>query len=419
MSKNRSFVIALVVSLVFAISCASAGNKKPMVFVDSHNKIPADILSQFTSRYERFITGNERKEFKKLQTDEGRQAFTDKFWAERDTDPTTPENEYKQEIDERIDNIANEPFVSLPGVFGLSSRTNGGFRGDMAQVYLLHGEPDAMDSIEGHSFVDLMLWVYVDEQNGEILYAFLFYQQGSMGVFSLFPQDGYKLDPCGAINQISKRFKGLNVSSGNQVCPPDVEEVFRELQTAIGKGGILDGYIFAWALFNFSQDGSLSQGLALGAPKSALEIARQSKARVVGEAPALIGTAGTDYILAFCKECNSFIPAELHLNGQEFTLAIRRGNIDWQIVDGQPKSVLKIRVVIESATGQAPLVFERWATVKSLKNLIVSDPTGQRVIPLLTADEIAQIPAGTYWVSVYVKNLMTKKYNAWYKEITK
>lgn len=423
MKRNKA--LTRFVFLLFLITgvagCASAGMKKPVLYSDPSNKIPADIPSQFPDRYY-FLIDKERKEFKKLLTDEERQTFIDKFWLDRDPDPTTPENEEKQRIDQLIDSIASEPFFRVPGVFGLLFRTNGGFRGDMAKVYLLHGVPDAVDTVEGNSFVDLMLWVYVNENSGNIRYAFLFYQRNGIGALSLFSQDAYQINPCGAISEI-KKFKESHADNGNQACPSDAEQILWELQGANSKGGMIDGRIFVWSLFNFSQDGSITQGKALQPPKPASEIAKQSKARIVGEAPKLSGVAGTDYILASCGQCNSFIPGELQLD-KEFTLTIRRGDVDWRMVGDRYESVLKIMLMVESVAGQdqAPLMFERWATLTSSKNLIVSDPAGQRIIPLLAVDEVAQIPAGTYRVSIYVKNvtpgLMTQKYNAWFKKIT-
>lgn len=421
MNINKTFVLVITLPLIFTVGCASVGNKKPKIFVDKLNSIPADIPSQFLDRYY-FLIDKERKEFKKFMTDEEQQVFIDKFWLERDSDPSTPENEYKQEIDERIDNIVNKLFLSTSGVFGLSFKANGGFRGNMAKVYLLHGEPDVMDTIEGNSFVPLMLWVYFNPENGSILYAFLFYQKGGLGSFSLFPQDTYKLDPCGAVNEIKTIRNHTYFGSGNQACPFDVEDVFRELQTANSKGGILDGYIFAWSLFNFSQGGSISQGLALQAPKSASEIAKRSKARVTGEVSELIGTVGIDYILASCENCNSFIPAELQLE-KEFVFSVRRSDIDWRAVGDEIKVELKIRIILEDIADQTLLIFEKKVLFKDKKDLIISDPLGRVAIPFLTVDEVAQIPVGTYQVSVYVKNitsgLMTKKYNTWSKEITK
>jgi len=113
---TRSKVLAPIILLLLAVGltaqagCASSGNKKPTILVDQYNNVPADIQSQFLDRYRRFITGKERKEFEKLLTDEERDVFIENFWAKRDSDPATPENEFKKEVDDRIENIINESF---------------------------------------------------------------------------------------------------------------------------------------------------------------------------------------------------------------------------------------------------------------------------------------------------------------------
>lgn len=419
---TRSKILALIISLVFIAGCASAGIKKPTVWADKPNNIPADTPSQFLSRYERFVTDKEQNEFKKLKTDQERQFFIDNFWAERDSDPATPENEEKERIDQLIDNIANEPFFSASGTTGLLFRSNGGFRGDMAQVYLLHGEPDVMDTLEGdgHSFVPLMLWIYGDAQNGQIMYAFLFYQKGNGGPFKLFPQDSYQLDHCGAIYEVATIRLYTYTGGGAQNCSEDLYQIYDDIYRTNGKGGNLDGYIFAWSLFNFSSDPGSKFGEALEPPKSALETAKQSNARVTGEAPELTGKAGADYILASCESCNSFIPAELYLGKEFFALSIHQGNIDWRIVGDNAEIELKAAVVIKSVGSQAsPLIFEKKVVFTEKKHIIVLDPAGQIFITLLTADDMAQIPAGDYRVSVYVKNTMTGKYNTWSENFIK
>lgn len=426
MKRSKEFTFALFVLLLFAVGltaqagCASSGNKKPILYVDQPNFIPADIPSQFLDRYY-FLVDKEKKEFKKLLTDEDRQVFIDKFWIERDTDPMTPENEYKEKIDERIDDIANERFFGTSVTTGLLFRSNRGFRGDMAKVYLLHGEPDAMDILEGRSFVDLMLWLYINPENGNILYAFLFYDKGgSGGTFYLFSQDIHKLDFCGAVNEITKNKDHGYFSGLGQACPAEVEQVYQKLQEASGKGGILEGYMFAWALFNFSQDSTLLQGSVLGPPKPASEIAKDSKSSVTGEASKMTGVVGTDYVFASCDKCNSFIPAELRL-GKEFVLFVRRGDIDWRVVGDQAEVSLKLKIVLENVLNEKFLVFESKEPIKlkNPKNLIISDPSGQIVVQLLSSDEVFKIPEGTYRVNIYVKNEMTKKYNSWQKEFEK
>lgn len=418
MTRSKMLVLVFVILSPLMVGCASGGVKKPTVFVDKLNMIPADIPSQFLNRYERFISDKEQKEFKKLLTDEDRQVFIDKFWLDRDSDPSTLENERKQEIDDRIDDITNERFLNTPGVFGLSFRTNGGFRGDMAMVYLLHGEPDAMDTVEGGSFVPMMLWVYLKPENGRILYAVLFYRKGGGGLFRLFPQDSYQLDQCGAIYEVATLRSYSYIGGGIQSCPDDLYQVYNEIWNSSGKGGVLDGYIFAWALFNFSQDSLLSQGEALEPPKPASEIAKQSKARVTGEASKPVGTAGTDYILASCGECNSMIPAELSL-GESITIFGLWKNFDWTISGEYLELSLKYRIVLENRSLSQPIVLEGLAGMRIKKNLLDERLKTVVIVNLLDSEQVTAIPSGTYHVSVYVKNMMTKKYNAWSKEFTK
>ncbi len=78
------------------------------------------------------ITDDERKAFKKLQTDEEREAFIEEFWRRRDPDPDTEENEYREEYYERIA-YANEnfAFASLQG-----------WRTDRGRIHILYGPPD-------------------------------------------------------------------------------------------------------------------------------------------------------------------------------------------------------------------------------------------------------------------------------------
>ncbi len=414
MTRSKVIGFSLIVLLPFIFGCASSGLKTPTVFADRANNIPADIPSQFLNRYQRFINGKEAKEFKKLTTDEERQKFIDDFWLKRDTNPSTPENEYKQMIDERIDDIASERYFS-GALTGLLFRTNGGFTGDMAKIYLLHGEPDAMDALEGgNTYVPLMLWVYLDRENGRILSAYMFYQKYNSGTYSLFSQDGYQMDACGALYEVATaRSYNYNIGQG---CSDDLNQVFNDIYRSMGRAGIMDGNIFAWALFNFSQDSTVMMGSTLNPPKPAAEIAKQSSARVVGEAPKLTGSAGTDYVLATCDKCNSVVPAELQL-AKEFTLSINRNDTDWQITGNQLQTDFKFRVVLENIVTNSQIVVEKNITLKNVKDS--AGFAGHDIITLMTSDEVAQIPAGTYRLSVYLKNMMTRKYNAWSVEFTK
>jgi GWxTD domain-containing protein len=82
------------------------------------------------------ITGEERKAFLQLSTDEERESFIESFWLRRDPTPDTVENEYKEEHYRRIA-YANERYASgIPG-----------WKTDRGRIYISFGPPD---EIEGH-----------------------------------------------------------------------------------------------------------------------------------------------------------------------------------------------------------------------------------------------------------------------------
>lgn len=81
------------------------------------------------------ITGDEKKAFKALKTDEERENFIENFWRRRDPNPDTEENEYREEYYERIA-YANEHFASgIPG-----------WRTDRGRIYITFGKPDSVES---------------------------------------------------------------------------------------------------------------------------------------------------------------------------------------------------------------------------------------------------------------------------------
>jgi GWxTD domain-containing protein len=81
------------------------------------------------------ITDEERKAFKKLETDDERERFIEEFWRRRDPDPDTDENEYREEYYERIA-YANEHYASgIPG-----------WKTDRGRIYITWGKPDEVES---------------------------------------------------------------------------------------------------------------------------------------------------------------------------------------------------------------------------------------------------------------------------------
>lgn len=81
------------------------------------------------------ITPAEREAFEKLKTDEEREQFIQIFWDQRDPDPDTAENEFKDEHFERIA-YANEHFAS----------GKPGWMTDRGRIYVKFGKPDEIES---------------------------------------------------------------------------------------------------------------------------------------------------------------------------------------------------------------------------------------------------------------------------------
>src|SRR3981081_591842 len=103
----RKFSLRLAI-IAFAIALpslsVSAQNKQKNKSQDTSEK-PRNVKPELKKAYKDWlekdvlyiITDEERKAFKKLQTDEERERFIEEFWRRRDPDPDTEENEFKEE----------------------------------------------------------------------------------------------------------------------------------------------------------------------------------------------------------------------------------------------------------------------------------------------------------------------------------
>jgi len=121
--------------LVFAVSITVAGQTR--------ERTQSLIQEEARDYYRKWldedvvyiITDEEREIFENLATEEEREQFIEQFWFRRDPDPTTSENEYKEEHYRRIA-YANEHFRSgFPG-----------WMTDRGRIYILHGPPDEIES---------------------------------------------------------------------------------------------------------------------------------------------------------------------------------------------------------------------------------------------------------------------------------
>lgn len=107
----------------------------------------------FYDLYWVFLTDEEEKLFRVLPDSKSIREFIDEFWRVRDPDPRTEENEFKIEVDERIE-YADQHFRDISGP---------GHDSDRGRIYLLLGPPNEareMHSIESQSGHAVLVWIY-------------------------------------------------------------------------------------------------------------------------------------------------------------------------------------------------------------------------------------------------------------------
>src|SRR2546426_3231213 len=143
MSNRRSGRLAVaLLTLIFAVPSGLAQKKNSEKTQDPSEKtrnVKPELNKAYKDWLEKdvayIITDEERKAFKKLQTDDERERFIEEFWRRRDPDPDTDENEYREEYYERIA-YANEHFASgIPG-----------WKNDRGRIYIMWGKPDETES---------------------------------------------------------------------------------------------------------------------------------------------------------------------------------------------------------------------------------------------------------------------------------
>ena len=132
---------------------------------------------QFLSEVRYIISKKEIKIFKNTPTEERKQ-FIEEFWKERDPDPMTEENEFRDEYYRRIKQ-ANHLF----------REGSSGWLSDRGRIYILLGEPERREVYPtGYSFYDppVEIWYY-----GFFPIVFVDYQRE--GIYKLEPGSARKL----------------------------------------------------------------------------------------------------------------------------------------------------------------------------------------------------------------------------------
>ncbi len=137
--KTRFFLLTMIACLVLSFS-AQAQDKDPekerKVSQKTRDEEVEDYFRKWLEEDVVYILNSEEKAvFEKLTTPEEKDNFIEQFWARRDPDPRTIENEFREEHYRRIA-YANERFTS----------GDPGWRTDRGRIYIVHGEPDSIES---------------------------------------------------------------------------------------------------------------------------------------------------------------------------------------------------------------------------------------------------------------------------------
>ncbi|HEY4521765.1 MAG TPA: GWxTD domain-containing protein [Candidatus Paceibacterota bacterium] len=373
--RHQIKVFILIVFLLILNGCA----KKVLMKYAETDTIKM-CEENFYSKFYMHFSENEKNEFKEIKTLGECQIFIDTFWQKRDTDPSTSENEYKTLLEKRVEDIEKEVLFQNMDTAGFAFKASDGFKGDPAKIYMLHGAPDFTKKIEGHTFVNLMVWIYGDE-NGKHRYRFLFYQKNSIQYVIFWPQwNGWI-----AIEEISKDFVELDA-------------VYEELIQN-------EGEIFLISMISFSDNSNITPDKALKPPKPASEIAKELAPKIKTETPK------TEEIVV-ANSFNSTIPAEF---SYEITndklilkLEIKHEDLDWILKNNELVSELFIKTIVWDKDQKHEE--EHNINIVSTKQKITEKNSFFffESKPITLESEIVK-------ASIYIKN--NQKYNSWIEEI--
>ncbi len=167
-------IFSVLAVLVFCFSLYAESEKELI------KKLPAQYRKWLSEEVVYIITKAEKDVFLQLESDQERDQFIKAFWRQRDPNPNTPENEFQVEHYRRIQ-YANK-------WFGKESPAPG-WRSDQGRIYILLGEPQAIDRIENKTELrPLVTWYYQGLMEYGLPNAFnvLFFKRDSTGDYELY-----------------------------------------------------------------------------------------------------------------------------------------------------------------------------------------------------------------------------------------
>jgi len=133
--KARRFAAVLLLSCLPLVAYPQKTKPNPDEKPRTVKKELKKAYVDWVKDVEPILTDPERSAWDKLKTDDEREQFITMFWNQRDPDPDTEENEYKEQYYERVA-YADEHFSS-----GKPGRMT-----DRGRIYIKFGKPDEIES---------------------------------------------------------------------------------------------------------------------------------------------------------------------------------------------------------------------------------------------------------------------------------
>lgn len=144
------------------------------------SKLPHKYRKWLLEEVVYIITPTEKNVFLQLQTDREREVFMKTFWAQRDPNPHTEENEFQIEHYKRMQYAEDHLGRGTP---------TAGWRTDMGRIYIILGEPNSIERYENMTQVyPIVVWFYQGLVKYGLPHAFsvVFFKQDGSGDYQLY-----------------------------------------------------------------------------------------------------------------------------------------------------------------------------------------------------------------------------------------
>uniref|UniRef100_UPI00404B5D77 GWxTD domain-containing protein n=1 Tax=Candidatus Saccharicenans sp. TaxID=2819258 RepID=UPI00404B5D77 len=169
--KIRKLLITCLLVLLFFVAAVAAS-------------LPERYRKWLEEEVAYLITPREREVFLKLQTDRERNIFIEAFWKQRDPNPSTPANEFREEHYRRL-NYANQYLGRGTG--------KPGWKTDQGRIYIILGPPNNIETYENIMGVyPTQVWFYYGDPRFGLPTGFnvIFFKKEGTGEYILYsPSD--------------------------------------------------------------------------------------------------------------------------------------------------------------------------------------------------------------------------------------